>query len=144
MNFIGQAVHNIDHKGRVFVPVKFRKLLLPEDNLTFILTRGLENYLLLFPFTIWEKYAGKLASLPYSNKDVRDKLRLITRSAEELTIDSQGRVMLPKNLIEYGGIEKDVMFIGMLDKIELWNPKIYEEFEKTSGEFTEGFEILGI
>jgi len=137
-------LHSMDHKGRVFIPAKYRKLLVPEDNLTMVITRGLDRNLLLFPYTVWNRYVEKLLQLPYSNRDVRNRIRVLTSRAEELSIDSQGRIMLPRQLLEYAGIKKEVLFIGMLDKVELWNPEIYSEFEKENMSIEDGFEILGI
>ncbi|MCD6277451.1 division/cell wall cluster transcriptional repressor MraZ [candidate division WOR-3 bacterium] len=144
MGYIGEALHSMDHKGRVFIPAKYRKLLVPEDNLTMVITRGLDRNLLLFPYTVWNRYVEKLLQLPYSNRDVRSRIRVLTSRAEELSIDSQGRIMLPRQLLEYAGIKKEVLFIGMLDKVELWNPEIYREFEKENMSIEDGFEILGI
>ena len=144
MGYIGEALHSMDHKGRVFIPAKYRKLLVPEDNLTMVITRGLDRNLLLFPYTVWNRYVEKLLQLPYSNRDVRNRIRVLTSRAEELSIDSQGRIMLPRQLLEYAGIKKEVLFIGMLVKVELWNPEIYREFEKVNMSIEDGFEILGI
>lgn len=144
MRYIGEALHSMDHKGRVFVPAKYRRLLVPEDNLTMVITRGLDRNLLLFPYTVWNKYVERLLQLPYSNIEVRNRIRVLTSRAEEVPIDGQGRIMLPRPLLEFAGIKKEVLFIGMLDKIELWNPEIYREFEKESMSIEDGFDILGI
>ncbi len=114
--FIGEYNHTIDQKNRVIVPVKFRDGL--GEN--FVATAGLDGCLYLYPRTDWEKFAEALMQLPFT-KEAREFQRHFTQNAAECEIDKQGRILLPAKLCESAGLTKDVVFVGVLSKIELWS-----------------------
>ena len=126
--FIGEYEHSIDEKGRVNLPAKLRKSLPPEAMDTFVITRGFENCLDLYPLNVWNKLEEKLqANLnPFKAED-RRFLRSILRWAEEVKLDKQSRIMIPQRHIKFIGIDSSVLLAGEIVKIELWNP---EEFKK--------------
>jgi len=115
----------IDAKNRYAVPAKFR------DDLggRCVLTRGLDSCLIIYPEKTWEEQQKKLAALPSSDKQVRAYLRYIYSNAVECEIDKQGRMVLSEKFRSIAGIEKDVVSIGMLDRIELWAKEVYDDAE---------------
>lgn len=127
MYFIGNEIYSIDHKGRVFVPVKFRVALKKEDKNSFYIVKGFETSLLLFPLSKWNEFIESLSEKKYSQKSIREAIRAFSYGAEQLSMDSQGRVVLPKELREYAKIEEEVFFLGAIDKIELWSPIVFKE-----------------
>lgn len=141
-DFFGHYKNSLDNKGRVFVPVEFRKALLPEDNLTYVLTRGPENCILMFSYSVWNELIKDLKDKSYQDKSVRDRLRSLSITTKKVTLDQQGRIILPKELMEYAGIEKEVLFIAFFDKIELWNPEIFEKYTQEGNIPKTGFDIL--
>lgn len=113
--FTGEYNHSIDPKNRIIIPAKFREGLGDK----FVITAGLGGCLYLCTYEDFEKYAKKLESLPFK-KETRDFQRYFARNTAEVEIDKQGRVLLPANLKALAHIEKDVVFIGDLNKVELW------------------------
>lgn len=144
MFFIGDDIHSVDHKGRVFIPAKFRSILKEEDDGSFYIAKGYEASLLLFPLSKWNEIISKLAEKGYSRKSIRDGVRLLSSGAELLSMDSQGRVVLPKSLRDFSQIKDEVFFLGAIDKIELWSPGVYNEYSRESGDIDELYSILGI
>ncbi len=142
MYFIGNDIYSVDHKGRVFIPAKFRGVLTEQDESSFYITKGFEASLLLFPLSKWNKFIEKLSEKKYSQKRIRDAIRAFSYGAERLSMDSQGRVVLPKELREYAKIEDGVFFLGAIDKVELWAPSVYEEYSKDKGDTNELFSML--
>jgi MraZ protein len=132
--FRGQYFYSIDAKGRLSIPAKLRKQVGPEANDTFVITRGTGLCIDVFPLDQWLKFEEKLHSL--NNFDPSDArfTRMILQHATEDTLDSQSRIMIPQTLLNYAKIEKDVMVLGVLKKIELWNPQVYEQYLKESDE----------
>ncbi len=144
MYFIGNDIYSVDHKGRVFIPAKFRAVLTEDDENSFYITRGFETSLLLFPLGKWNQFIERLSEKKYSQKRIRDAIRAFSYGAELLSMDRQGRVVLPKELREYAKINDDVFFLGAIDKIELWSPRVYEEYSKDKGDTNELFSMLEI
>ncbi len=142
MYFIGNDIYSVDHKGRVFIPVKFRAVLNEEDDNSFYITKGFETSLLLFPLSKWYEFIEQLREKKYSQKTIRDAIRAFSYGAECLTMDSQGRVVLPKDLRDYAKIKDDVFFLGAIDKVELWSPSIFEKYSKDEGDTNELFSLL--
>jgi MraZ protein len=114
--FLGEYQHSLDAKGRIIVPSKFRE----ELGAKFIATKGLDNCLFLYPLDEWKIIEEKLRELPFSRADVRSFARFFFSGASELEIDRQGRILLPPNLREYAGIEKDLTIIGVGARVEIW------------------------
>lgn len=135
--FKGQEVYSIDSKGRVNIPAKMRKSISPEANDTFAITRGLDRCITAYPIDEWKKYEEKFAHLNQYDEKNRYFLRMLLMWSEEVTLDAQQRITLPRKLLEFAGIESKVMIVGMGDHIEFWNP---EEFDKYLNKFDEPYE----
>ncbi|WP_025728763.1 division/cell wall cluster transcriptional repressor MraZ [Atopobacter phocae] len=127
---IGEYQHSIDSKGRLIIPVKFR------DELTsqFILTRGLDGCLFGYPKSSWDTVQEKLKNLPLSKKDARAFVRFFYSAASEVEIDKQGRVNIPKTLIEFANIEKECRIVGISDRIEIWSKERWQKFAEETEE----------
>jgi MraZ protein len=139
-SFKGTFQYTIDSKDRLNIPSKFRKLLPSEDNKTFVVCRGSDGCLDVFPQHEWELREAQMRALAWTKKDNRKVLRALLLNAAESQYDAQGRIAIPPQLQKLANLEKDVMIIGMLDHIELWNPDIYEQYNKIAD--TEPYEVL--
>lgn len=126
--FKGQETYSIDAKGRVNVPAKMRKSISPEAQETFTVTRGSDKCIVAYPLDEWKKYENRFEELNQYDEENRFFLRKLLMWAEEVSLDGQQRVTLPKKLIEFAGIEKKVRIIGMVDHIEFWNPEEYDKY----------------
>lgn len=126
--FRGQFTYSMDSKGRIAIPAKLRKHISADANDTFIMTRGLSNCIDLYPLDEWQKIEEKLLDLNSFQPDDSRFLRMFVQFASEDVMDVQSRIMVPGSLISYAKIEKEVMILGALKKIEIWNPKVYEEY----------------
>ena len=144
MEFVGTYYHALDDKNRVAVPKKFR-LGLQEGS---IVTKGLDGCLFIFPAEYWHDLSTKLRSLPMGQKKARDFVRLMTYSASPIEFDSLGRVRFPEVLAAAAQIKKEVVFVGTLTRIEVWDKATYHEyFDKLVSketEITSSIEELGI
>lgn len=132
--FKGQEQYSIDNKGRVNVPAKMRKALSPDANDTFVITRGVDNCVVAYPFDEWRKYEEKFEQLNQYDEKNRFFLRVLLMWSEEVKLDAQQRVTLPKNLLEFAGIDGKVAIIGMIDHIEFWNPEKFESYLQSQNE----------
>jgi MraZ protein len=122
--FLGQYEHTIDEKGRLIVPAKYREPL--GDN--FIITYGLDVCLFVYSLEEWKTLAEKLKLLPLGKRDARAFKRILFSRATNCTIDSQGRVIIMKYLRDYARIDKEVMIIGVSDRIEIWSKDIWQKY----------------
>lgn len=138
--FLGSFNYSVDAKGRISIPAKLRKFVSPEANDTFVLTRGSLQCINIYPMDYWrELVASKLDKLnSFDPKDTKF-MRLFLQEAAEDQFDTQSRLMVPKKLIDYAQIDKDVVILGMNRYIEVWNPKLYEEYLK---EIEEPYEVI--
>lgn len=145
-SFKGSYIHAVDEKGRISIPARMRKYLSPEANETFVVTRGTETCLFLFPLDEWEKLEQKLKELNTFNPQHRLLIRVLLMWAVEVTLDNQSRIMIPKNLLEFAKIDKEALIIGALDRIEIWNPEIFKEYVDTQPESYESIaeKVLGL
>lgn len=116
--FLGRFLHALDTKGRLAIPARFR------DELTAgaVLTRGIDRCLSLYPMSTWLPLAEKVSALPISDPDARTFRRLVFGAAVNVDLDTQGRILLPSELREYAGIERDAAVVGVNTWIELWSP----------------------
>ena len=121
--FMGEYNHTIDAKGRLIIPAKFRELLGTE----FVLTRGLDGCLFIYPVDEWKAFEQKLRALPLTNKNARTFSRFFVAGAAMCELDRQGRVLVPQTLRELAGLEKDVVLTGNLDRIEVWSKDKWSE-----------------
>lgn len=126
--FKGQHENAIDEKGRVAIPVKMRRALTPAANETFTATRGFERCVVLYPLDRWEEMEEDFRRLNPYQKETRDFVRTMTRWAEDLPLDKQGRVVLPRRLMDFAGLSDAAIVIGSLDHIELWAPGAFEDY----------------
>jgi MraZ protein len=133
-SFKGSYTYSVDDKGRVSLPAKMRKYVSPEANNMFLVTRGFEKCLFLYPMDEWNKMESNLRKLSSGDPLHRLFLRTICEYAQESTLDAQARITIPPELRDYAGIQNEVRIIGVLDKIELWNPKVYEEYKNSQSE----------
>ena len=122
LRFSGEYLNTLDAKNRVNIPAKFRKVLDPINDRTFVITRGFDQCLTLYPIYEWNIVEQQLASLSSLRNRNRNFVRSIVRYASYVQYDRQGRIIIPDNLKAYSTIDKDVVIIGMITKIEIWNP----------------------
>ncbi|ANZ95789.1 MULTISPECIES: division/cell wall cluster transcriptional repressor MraZ [Brochothrix] len=122
--FMGEYAHNIDVKGRLIMPAKFREQLGEH----FVVTRGLDKCLFVYPMSEWEILAAKLRELPLTKKDARAFSRFFLSGAVECELDKQGRINLPQNLLKYSLIEKETTIVGVSSRIEIWAQSEWETF----------------
>ena len=127
ISFTGEYNNSIDQKNRLSIPAKYRKALSPVNNGTFVLTRGFDECLVLYPLDEWKKVELQLGSLSSIKIKNRSFVRSIVRWAVHLKYDSQGRIAIPENLLKYAKIDKNVTIIGMIKKIELWSPVLLND-----------------
>ena len=141
---LGEYKHNLDIKGRVAIPAKFREELKPGA----IITRGLDNCLFVFTSKEWEALAQKLVSLPLAQANSRAFARLMLAGATDVDIDSQGRVLIPDYLRKYAGLSKQVTVAGLYNRIEVWDSESWDKYkqktESSSDEIAEKLGELGI
>jgi len=126
-NLFGEYVCKLDAKGRVMLPVGLKKQLSEADQERFVLNRGFEKNLTLYPDSEWHKITREIDSLNLYNKKNRDFVRYFYRGASEVICDSSGRLLLPKTLLDYAEIETEVVLFAYGNRIEIWSKKLYEE-----------------
>ena len=127
--FMGEFTCKIDDKGRFMLPAKFREVLQDEE---FIVTRGLDNCIDLFPANEWINIENELRKLKRTDSKHRAYQRFVLSAATKLNVDNQGRVNLPNSLVEHAKINKNIIVTGMVDKIEIWSEEIWKNYiEKT-------------
>ena len=114
---MGEFHHNIDDKGRLIIPSKFRY----ELGEKFVITRGLEKCLFVYSLTEWEKIVKRLRSLPFTNKDARNFTRFFLSGAAECEFDKQGRINITSPLVRYAYLTKECVIIGANDRLEIWS-----------------------
>jgi MraZ protein len=141
--FVGQYTHNIDSKGRLAVPAKFRAQLKKA-----VVTKGLDNCLFLYPKKEWDELATKLAALPISRANTRAFSRLMLAGAWSVEFDSQGRIILPDYLRQFAGLNKKTVIAGLYNRLEIWNESTWNKYkaetEKNSGDIAEALDDLGV
>src|SRR5690606_23742188 len=126
-HLIGEFDCKLDAKGRLMVPAGLKKQLPAVEADGLVMNRGFEKHLVIYSKVEWEKVTAELAQLnPYEEKN-RKFIRYFTRGATELSLDSSGRVLLPKSLLEYAGIGSEVVLSCQFNKIEVWAKDAYEE-----------------
>ena len=121
--FMGEYNHTVDTKGRLIIPSKFREQLGEE----FIVTKGLDGCLFVFPQDEWQAFEEKLRALPLTQKGARQFTRFFVAGATPCELDKQGRILLPATLREIAGLDKDVVLAGMLNRIEIWSKDKWTE-----------------
>lgn len=124
--FIGEYKHNLDEKGRLAIPTKFRKNLAKGA----VVTRGLDASLFLFPKEEWGKLAEKLAGLPLGQSNSRAFARLMLAGAMDVEMDKQGRIVLPEYLRQYASLGKSAVVAGLFNRLEIWDEKKWETYKR--------------
>lgn len=126
---MGEYEHTIDEKGRLIIPARFRE----ELGLKFVVTRGLDRCLFVYPLTEWARLVEeKLQALPLGKTEARAFVRTLMSGATECELDKQGRIMLPANLRSYAGLEKDVVVIGVSARAEIWAKAEWEKYSSAA------------
>lgn len=123
MSLNGTYNHTIDGKGRLIVPSKFRE----ELGENFVITKGLDGCLFVFPELEWKTFEEKLRNLPVANKDARKFARFFLAGASAMETDKQGRVLVPPHLREFAALEKDICFVGVSARAEIWDKSRWED-----------------
>ncbi|MBZ1345382.1 MAG: division/cell wall cluster transcriptional repressor MraZ [Candidatus Nealsonbacteria bacterium] len=142
--FIGEYLYLIDEKKRLAVPVKFRKLLGKKA----VITRGIDNCLVIYPLIEWQKLAQKLENLPTSQVEARAFARIMLSGAVDVGFDKLGRVLIPDYLKDYAFLKKNVAVLGLSNRIEIWDEQNWQKYkeknEKEVGNIAERLKELGI
>ena len=140
----GEFNHSIDAKGRLIIPSKLRESLGEH----FVITKGMDGCLFLYPENEWEAFEDKLRTLPLTNKKARDFKRFFLGSAVEGELDKQGRVLISSSLRAYASLDKEVVLAGVLDKVEIWGEDAWEartaDVEENIEDIASDMEDLGL
>jgi MraZ protein len=128
--FLGEFQHSIDDKGRIIIPAKFREAL----GTDFIVTRGLDSCLFVYPLHEWATLETKIKSLPSMAANARAFSRLLFSGASECEWDKQGRVNVPNHLREYAKLDKECTVIGVSSRVEIWDKATWEEYSRQSAD----------
>jgi MraZ protein len=137
--FMGEYQHSIDEKGRIIIPAKFRDAL----GSSFVITRGLDSCLFVYPAAEWAVLEQKLKSLSLMKSDARAFTRFFFSGATECELDKQGRVNIPNNLCEHAKLNKDCVVLGVSNRVEIWSKENWESyFQQSEASFNEIAEKL--
>jgi MraZ protein len=137
--FMGEYQHSIDEKGRIIIPAKFREAL----GSSFVITRGLDSCLFVYPASEWSIMEQKLKTLSLMKSDARAFTRFFFSGATECDLDKQGRVNIPNNLCEHAKLNKDCVVLGVSNRVEIWSKEIWESyFQQSEASFNEIAEKL--
>ncbi|PIS39711.1 MAG: cell division/cell wall cluster transcriptional repressor MraZ [Candidatus Nealsonbacteria bacterium CG08_land_8_20_14_0_20_38_20] len=142
--FIGEYTYLIDEKKRLAIPAKFRKELGGKA----VVTRGIDNCLVIYPLPEWKKLAKKLESLPSSRLDSRVFVRIMLSGAVDVELDKLGRILVPDYLKNYASLKKNVSILGLSNRIEIWDEEKWQEYKKKTetevGDIAERLKELGV
>ncbi len=130
--FYGEFQHQLDRKSRLILPAKFREAAKNNFIEKFYLTRGLDKCLFMFPEEEWKNQERKFKSMSFTKQEVRRFNRLYFSGAVEIIPDRQGRILVPQFLREFASIKKDVLVVGVSNRIEIWDIQIWNNFYSTS------------
>lgn len=123
--FLGRHTHNLDAKGRLAIPARYRDALAAGV----VLTRGIDRCLALYPLEAWRPLAEKVSALPLTDADARNFRRMVFAEATDLGLDGQGRILIPPDLRRYAGLEREALVVGVDTSIEIWSPQRWEGVE---------------
>ncbi|MCB0280205.1 MAG: division/cell wall cluster transcriptional repressor MraZ [Calditrichaeota bacterium] len=126
MGFIGQFEYSLDDKNRVNIPAKFRKMLDVASESSLILTLGVEKCISVYPASHWQDEIKRLNNLDLTISENRRYMRALAANAFDSAIDKQGRIIIPNHLKDYAKLKKDVLIVGMFEKIEIWDKIEYD------------------
>jgi MraZ protein len=128
VSFLGEYESTIDAKGRFLLPAGLKKQLPAEDSLHFVINRGFEKCLTLYPVQSWKPIYAEISQLNDFDPKVREFRRYFLNGATQVEIDSAGRILLPKNLLDHAALEKDIVLVSAMNKIEIWDKNKYQQF----------------
>ena len=130
--FYGEFVHSIDRKGRLILPAKFREVAKNQFVEKFFITRGLDKCLFMFSEEEWRSQENKFKAMSFTKQQSRTFNRLLFSGAQEVSPDKQGRILLPQYLKDFADIKKDVMIVGVSNRIEIWSKDKWRDFYANS------------
>jgi MraZ protein len=130
--FYGEFTHSIDNKGRLILPSKIREVAKNNFVEKFYITRGLDKCLFMFGEEEWKATEQKFKTMSFTKQDARKFNRLYFSGAVEIIPDKQGRILLPAYLKDFAGIKKDVVIIGVSNRVEIWSKVQWEEFYQSN------------
>jgi len=143
--FRGSFEHTVDSKGRVSVPSKFRDIIADRYEGRLVLAMDYDKCLMVYPLEEWEKLEEKIKTLSAVKQEVKDFRRFLFSSATECELDKQGRILLPSGHRDHAGIKKNVMLVGIIDKIEIWDANAWEARNTQNGDkIGEALAALGL
>ena len=131
IGFLGEYEATLDVKGRFLLPVGFKKQLPEEGASQFVINRGFEKCLTLYPLQSWAPIFSEISKLNDFDPKVREFRRYFLNGATQIELDTASRLLLPKNLTEHAGLEKDIVLVSALNKIEIWDKSKYKQFFET-------------
>lgn len=131
IGFVGEYESTLDAKGRFLLPAGFKKQLPDGSGENFIINRGFEKCLSLYPMKSWKPIFSEISDLNDFDPKVRQFRRYFLNGATQVELDSANRLLLPKNLMEYAGLEKDIVLVSAVNKIEIWDKNKYQQFFET-------------
>lgn len=131
ISFLGEYDATIDAKGRFLLPAGLKKQLPENDSAQFVINRGFEKCLTLYPLQSWNPLFSKISKLNDFNPKVREFRRYFLNGATQVETDTANRILLPKNLLEHAGLKKDIVLVSALNKIEIWDKQQYQQFFET-------------
>ena len=137
--FYGEHEHTIDRKGRLIIPSRFREVMKEHYVERLVVTRGLDRCLFLFPEDEWRAQENRFRTLSFTKSEARRFNRFYFSGAAELTFDRQGRVLIPEYLKDFSGIKRDVILVGISNRIEVWDKEAWKKFY---AEFKESYEQI--
>jgi len=132
--FYGEYEHTIDKKGRLIIPSKFREAFKEYDVEKLFITRGLDRCLFMFTENEWKTQESKFRSISFTKSEARKFNRLYFAGASQIECDKQGRILIPKYLKDYAVIKRDVMIIGVSNRIEVWSQEAWKSYYENSEE----------
>ncbi|MCK9210799.1 MAG: division/cell wall cluster transcriptional repressor MraZ [Ignavibacteriaceae bacterium] len=132
--FKGQFLHSIDNKGRLSIPSRLRKNVSQDADNSFVMTLGIDKCIEIYPKDQWKLIEEKLLKLNFFDQREARFIRMMLQNAHEDTMDAQSRILIPQPLLDYAGIKNEVLILGVLKKIELWDTKIYNGYLSGSPE----------
>ena len=140
--FMSKYNHTIDPKGRLIIPSKYREILGDE----FVVSKGMDGCLFVYANETWKEFEAKLAALPLVNRQARQLARFFLSGAQYVTVDKQGRILVPQDLRDFAGLEKDVVLSGMGSRIEVWSLEKWNEVNSQVDidEISEGMGDMGL
>lgn len=128
--FMGEYQHSLDEKGRLIIPAKLREALGDQ----FVVTKGLDTCLFVYPKEEWANVESKLRALPMTNANARAFARFMFSGATEVEVDKQGRINLPQNLRDHGKLDRDVLIIGVNTRVEIWSVEEWKKYQDQAGQ----------